>query len=66
MKRFFKTESALDLFKVKTTSSEIFGAIATDGDSFIAENDEISVFSKIEEIGFGVYRRVGKIKNISK
>ena len=65
MKRFFKAESALDIFRVKTTSSEILGAITIDGDSFIVQNDEISVFSKIEEIGFGVYRRVGKIKNIS-
>ena len=49
MKSFFKTESALDLFRVKTSSSEILGAITIDGDSFTSKNEEISVFSKIEE-----------------
>ena len=65
MKRFFKTESALDLFNVKSYTDDLSGKVECKGDVYTAENGEIIAELKTEEIGYGVYRRTGKIKNIS-
>lgn len=65
MKRFFRTDDALDFFNVKTSDSDLFGELEASGNEYSAERDGILATSKIEEIGHGVYRRVGKIKNTS-
>lgn len=65
MKRFFKTDDALDFFNIKTSDSDLFGALNINGDDFSAECCGILATARIEEIGYGVYKRVGKIKNTS-
>ena len=65
MKRFFKAENALDFFNIKTLDSDVFGALTVNEDSYSIECDGILASAKIEEIDYGVYRRVGKIKNTS-
>jgi hypothetical protein len=65
MKRFFKTDDALDFFNIKTTDSDLFGALNIDGNLFSIEQDGILATVRIAEIGYGVYKRVGKIKNTS-
>ena len=65
MKNLFKIESALDILNVKSYTGDLSGKVECNGDVYTAENGEIIAELKTEEIGYGVYRRTGKIKNIS-
>ena len=65
MKNLLINELAVDFFNVKSHTSEIYGDLSCDGSVYVAANGEISATAKIEEIGFGVYRRTGSVKNTS-